>query len=205
MNATTQNVWTSYRDGRRVMHYMPVEGGHLFVQKVEDGYSVSLVGEDGISHRKALATSLATGKAWAEDYAARAFADTPLEAIKAKFSEPEIIVVDNFDEVTRIIEVEGEANEALKALMARPTRFVGGDCQMEVVLDSDIPELPPGYFEGRIVNIEIHGEAASCGFDADGKPGALRRGISIEPGYSEIHMLSKSKGIKLIVVRRKAK
>lgn len=32
-------------------------------------------------------------------------------------------------------------------------------------------ELPPGYFEGRLVSLEIDGEAVRCGFDVGGKPG----------------------------------
>lgn len=32
-------------------------------------------------------------------------------------------------------------------------------------------ELPPGYFEGRLVSIEIDGESLSCGFDVVGNPG----------------------------------
>lgn len=79
--------WTSYRDGRRVMHYLRASGGRYFVQKVEAGYAVSFLADegDGVSVRLSTEATLAAGKKWAEEYAARGFVDVTLADIKAKF------------------------------------------------------------------------------------------------------------------------
>lgn len=89
MNAATQNAWTSYRDGRTVMHYMRASGGRYFVQKVEAGYSVTFLADegDGVSTRLSTEATLAAGKKCAEECAARGFADTSLADIVAKFED----------------------------------------------------------------------------------------------------------------------
>ena len=74
MNAVTQNTWTSYRDGRRVMHYMRADGGRYFVQKVEAGYAVTFLADegDGVSIRLSTEATLAAGKKWVADHLAAA-------------------------------------------------------------------------------------------------------------------------------------
>lgn len=70
MNATTQNTWTSYRDGRRVIHTMKVEGARIYIQKVREEYSVSRLENegDGVPTIKARLASLAKAKAWVDQY-----------------------------------------------------------------------------------------------------------------------------------------
>ncbi|WP_288936992.1 hypothetical protein [uncultured Sphingomonas sp.] len=66
--------WTSYRDGRRVMHYMRASGGRYYVQKVEAGYAVSFLADegDGASIRLSTEATLAAGKKWVADHLAAA-------------------------------------------------------------------------------------------------------------------------------------
>lgn len=66
--------WTSYRDGRRVMHYLRASGGRYFVQKVESGYAVSFLADegDGVSVRLSTEATLAAGKKWVADHLAAA-------------------------------------------------------------------------------------------------------------------------------------
>ena len=76
MNAATQNTWTSYRDGRRVMHYMRADGGRYFVQKVKTGgYNVSFLADegDGVSVNLTTEDTLAAGKRWVEAYTGTTF------------------------------------------------------------------------------------------------------------------------------------
>lgn len=74
MNAATQNTWTSYRDGRRVMHYMRADKGRYFVQKVEVGYAVTFLADegDGVSVRLSTEATLAAGKKWVAAHLAAA-------------------------------------------------------------------------------------------------------------------------------------
>lgn len=91
MNAATQNTWTSYRDGRRAMHYMRADGGRYFVQKVEAGYAVTFLADegDGVSIRLSTEATLATGKKWVADHLAAAPAKEhpTLADVVAKFED----------------------------------------------------------------------------------------------------------------------
>lgn len=80
----TNDKWTSYRDGRRVMHYMRAAGGRYFVQKVSDGYNVSFLADegDGVSVHLSKKSTLSLGKKWVAGHLASA---PTLSASAAKF------------------------------------------------------------------------------------------------------------------------
>lgn len=69
-NQAANDKWTSYRDGRRVMHCMRAAYGRYFVQKVCDGYNVSFLADSGdavqVAHLSKKAT-LSLGKKWVAD------------------------------------------------------------------------------------------------------------------------------------------
>lgn len=86
-NASTQNVWTSYRDGRRVMHYMVADNCRYYVQKTEVGYHISQVFVAAESVHLMTAATLALGKRYAEEHANRGFVDVSLDDLKAKLKD----------------------------------------------------------------------------------------------------------------------
>lgn len=68
------NTWTSYRDGRTVMHYLRDAKGRYFVQKFMGSYSVTYLADegDGVSIRLSTEATLAAGKKWVADHLAAA-------------------------------------------------------------------------------------------------------------------------------------
>lgn len=131
MNAATQNTWTSYRDGRRVMHYMRASGGRFFVQKVEAGYSVTFLADegDGASVHMSTEKTLSSAKNWVDYHLCQAPATETVVldarvkvgwSLAREIPEGEVITLceQDFGRVTRIIE-EDTVSPALKALMSR--------------------------------------------------------------------------------------
>lgn len=84
-------TWTSYRDGRRVMHYIEDGKGRFYVQKVADGYRVSAYSSADKWTQVLMTTAptLAAGKKWVEDHIAaqEAVGQLTLAEIKAKLDD----------------------------------------------------------------------------------------------------------------------
>lgn len=129
--------WTSYRDGRRVMHYMRASGGRYFVQKVRDGYNVSFLADegDGVSVRLSTEATLAAGKKWVADHLAAA---PTLSAIAAKFdsSAPPF---------------SGPSVSQVEAGLDKRASCSG----VKVKLSGIPMQLPPGVYSAKVDSVSV--------------------------------------------------
>lgn len=136
--------WTSYRDGRRTMHYIRDAKGRYYVQKVEAGYAVSCLADegDGVSVHLSVQPTLAAGKKWVVEHieAAAAVGQLTLAEIKAKFEDvpmyeceipgaPGRITLGEkaFERAVDVAESSDKPSDSLKALMRAPDRIVYGE------------------------------------------------------------------------------
>lgn len=178
--------WTSYRDGRRVMHYLRESGGRYYVQKVESGYAVSFLADegDGVSVHLSTEATLAAGKKWVADHLVAAptkerhptladcaakFKDEPLYECEIPAAPGRITLGEKaFERAVEVAESSDKPSDSLKALMHAPGRVTLAACKAAVSEPiphgTNIRDLPPGVYIATLESVGVApGDAVTVG------------------------------------------
>lgn len=189
--------WTSYRDGRRTMHYIRDAKGRYYVQKVEAGYAVSYLADEGggVSVHLSVQPTLAAGKKWVVEHveAAAAVGQLTLAEIKAKFEDepmyeceipgaPGRITLGEkaFERAVEVAESSDKPSDSLKALMRTTDCIVYGEPAVGVSMGFAIcdNDSDPETLEFELIGSRVTPAACKAavseplphGTDTDGLP-----------------------------------